>query len=434
MEIQRLFILSIIFIIYLVASSYLTVLLNQYFTHRKKEKADKKIKGSLKKQTKDYKQPITLQTVKNSHAVNKKVTAINDVSEFQKIKTSEVVLPVIKCTVLEYGAGELGSEFPEITKLYYSEEALNDKEFLESVVRSPWNVQTHEVNTNEANIKVSGWSVSSWFDEKDKTVYAKGFLIGEENIDYAKENQNQKGFGTSAFISFLKIEKENGTTPEGLEYNAIARKAVCNHVAILPNIRDEKNKIVSINAKNAKIESNIKNKIGVKNTMEQSEFNALMEKYEAEKNSKNEETDKIVNAVLEKLNSKNGEKKPEPVNEEPAKEEKKPEPVNEEPAKEEKKPEPVNEDHKEPDGDEAKASNALPNERLVGIFAEHYGLRFSKTPTVKQLAEIAEIPYTSFSQALNALKKKSEEIVSVIPTVSNSEKKSTSISEVLKDF
>ena len=420
MEIQRLLVLSIIFVVYLLVSSYLTVLLNQYFTHKKKEKADKKIKGFLKKQTKNYKQPIALQTAKNSHAVNKKVTAKNDVSEFQKIKTSEVVLPVIKCTVLEYGAGELGSEFPEITKLYYSEEALNDKEFLESVVRSPWNVQTHEVNTNEANIKVSGWSVSSWFDEKDKTVYAKGFLIGEENIDYAKENQNQKGFGTSAFISFLKIEKENGTTPEGLEYNAIARKAVCNHVAILPNIRDEKNKIVSINAKNAKIESNIKNKIGVKNTMEQSEFNALMEKYEAEKNSKNEETDKIVNAVLEKLNSKN--------------EEKKPEPVNEEPAKEEKKPEPVNEDHKEPDGDEAKASNALPNERLVGIFAEHYGLRFSKTPTVKQLAEIAEIPYTSFSQALNALKKKSEELMSVIPSVSNSENKPTSISEVLKDF
>ena len=420
MEIQKLLILSIIFVVYLIASSYLTVLLNQYFTHRKKEKTDKKIKGFSKKQTKNYKQPITLQTVKNSHAVNKKGAAKNDVSEFQKIKTSEVVLPVIKCTVLEYGAGELGSEFPEITKLYYSEEALNDKEFLESVVRSPWNVQTHEVNTNEANIKVSGWSVSSWFDEKDKTVYAKGFLIGEENIDYAKENQNQKGFGTSAFISFLKIEKENGTTPEGLEYNAIARKAVCNHVAILPNIRDEKNKIVSINAKNAKIESNIKNNIGVKNTMEQSEFNALMEKYEAEKNSKNEETDKIVNAVLEKLNSKNGEKKPEPVNEEPA--------------KEEKKPEPVNEDHKEPDGDEAKAANALPNEKLVGIFAEHYGLRFSKTPTVKQLAEIAEIPYTSFSQALNALKKKSEEILSVIPSVSNSEKKSTSISEVLKDF
>jgi len=434
MEIQKLLILSIIFVVYLIASSYLTVLLNQYFTHRKKEKTDKKIKGFSKKQTKNYKQPITLQTVKNSHAVNKKGAAKNDVSEFQKIKTSEVVLPVIKCTVLEYGAGELGSEFPEITKLYYSEEALNDKEFLESVVRSPWNVQTHEVNTNEANIKVSGWSVSSWFDEKDKTVYAKGFLIGEENIDYAKENQNQKGFGTSAFISFLKIEKENGTTPEGLEYNAIARKAVCNHVAILPNIRDEKNKIVSINAKNAKIESNIKNNIGVKNTMEQSEFNALMEKYEAEKNSKNEETDKIVNAVLEKLNSKNGEKKPEPVNEEPAKEEKKPEPVNEEPAKEEKKPEPVNEDHKEPEGDEAKAANALPNEKLVGIFAEHYGLRFSKTPTVKQLAEIAEIPYTSFSQALNALKKKSEEIMSVIPSVSNSEKKSTSISEVLKDF
>ena len=80
------------------------------------------------------------------------------------------------------------------------------------------------------------------------------------------------------------------------------------------------------------------------------------------------------------------------------------------------------------------AANALPSEKLVGVFAEHYGLRFSKTPTVKQLAEIAEIPYTSFSQALNALKKKSEEILKDVPSVTNSKENTASIDEALKGF
>ena len=199
-------------------------------------------------------------------------------------------------------------------------------------------------------------------------------------------------------------------------------------MAILPNIRDEKNKIVSINAKNALVESNSKNNTGVKNTMEQSEFNALMEKYNEEKNAKNEETDKIINAVLEKLEEKKNSK-----NEEPAKEEPKAEPKNEEPAKEEKKEETANTD--EPAKEEkTDAANALPNEKLVGVFAEHYGLRFAKTPTVKQLAEIAEIPYTSFSQALNALKKKADEISSNVPTAKNTETTTASFEDAMRGF
>lgn len=418
-------ILILIFFLFYVplATSFLIVLLTHYLVKDRSE-----IPKNLKTK-KPTKQLTSLQSVKNTKVINHKAQAKNDVSEYQKIKTSETVLPVIKATVLEYQPGELGDQFNEPTKLYYSPEALQDKEFLESVIRSPWNTKTHELNTSEDNIKVSGWAKESWFDEKDKTVYAKGFLIGEDNIEYAKENKDTPSFGTSAFISFLKIDKESGVTPEGLEYNAIARKAVCNHVAILPNIRDEKNKIVSINAKNALVESNIKNNIGVKNTMEQSEFNALMEKYNEEKNAKNEETDKIVNAVLEKLEEKKNSK-----NEEPAKEEPKKETANtDEPAKEEKKEETANTD--EPAKEEkTDAANALPNEKLVGVFAEHYGLRFSKTPTVKQLAEIAEIPYTSFSQALNALKKKADEISSNVPSAKNTETTNASFEDAMRGF
>ena len=209
----------IFFIVYLFSSSFLTVLLNSYFQKRKEEnsrKPSKQTKDFLKSQRKPSKQLATLQSVKNSKAINYKANVKNDISEYQKIKTSEVVLPVIKATVLTYAPGELGDKFQDETKLYYSPEALQDNQFLESVIRSPWNTKTHELNTSEDNIKVSGWSRESWFDETDKTVYAKGFLIGSDNIDYAKENQNTPSFGTSAFISFLQIDKESGTTPEGL--------------------------------------------------------------------------------------------------------------------------------------------------------------------------------------------------------------------------
>lgn len=380
-----------------------------------------------------------LSSVKNNvHVTNKATSARNDVSEYQKIKTSEVTLPVIAATVLSYPGGELGEAFPEPTDLYYSPEALDDKEFLESVLRSPWNTKTHELNTNEDNLKVSGWANQAWYDKSDKTVYAKGFLIGEENIDYAKDNQDQKGFGTSAFISFLKIDKEEGVTPEGLKYNAVARKAVCNHVAILPNIRDEKNKIVSINAKNATIVNNnaTKNKLnGVKN-MEQSEFNSLMDKYQEEKNSKNEETDKIVNAVMAKMAKNEEEKK--------ASEEKKPEAPNDDKTVDEKKVEPEktnskNEEEKKEElvkNEDGKtdAANAMPSEKIIGIFSEHLGVGFKKTPTIKELAELAEIPFTGLAQTLNALRKKSEELSGSSSSAKNTDSETKSFSESLKEF
>ena len=132
---------------------------------------------------------------------------------------------------------------------------------------------------------------------------------------------------------------------------------------------------------------------------------------------------------FEKLEEKKNSK-----NEEPAKEEPKKETANtDEPAKEEKKEETANTD--EPAKEEkTDAANALPNEKLVGIFAEHFGLRFAKTPTVKQLAEIAEIPYTSFSQALNALKKKADEISSNVPSAKNTETNTASFEDAMRGF
>lgn len=369
-----------------------------------------------------------LALAKNSKTV---ATVKNDISDFQKIKTSEITLPVIKATVLEYQPYELGEDFPEVTKLYYSPEAIAEKDFLESIKRSPLQVETHEKNTGEFNLDVNGWSVESWYDSNDKTTYAKGFLIGSENIDYAKKNLNKETFGTSAFISFLEIEKEKGKTPEGLEYDAIAKKTICNHVAILPNIRDNNNKIVSINAKNAKIETTTAKNKTEKNTMPeamtQEEFNAKMQVWEETQKAKNEQeakaSEKLVNSVLEKLqNSKN--------EEEPKKEEA-PATNEDEPKKEETS---TNEEETLKNEDSSEVANALPNQKLVSDFSDFYSIEFKKTPTVKELAKIAGIEYKNFGQALNAIKEKIQSVATVKNSKTNLDNSEKSIVEILKEI
>lgn len=194
------------------------------------------------------------QTKKKAHASAKNsiqsptVDTQNATVDFQKIKTAEIEIPVIAEDVLTYEAGELGSSYPDKTRLYYPADAISDPEYLETVMRSPLQVQTHQKNTSEYNRDVDGWPTKVWWDPAEKRVKLKGILHGEENVEYARENKSLPGFGTSAFISFLKIEKESGTAPDGKPYDAIVRKAVNNHVAILPNVRDPKNVILAMNA------------------------------------------------------------------------------------------------------------------------------------------------------------------------------------------
>jgi len=179
----------------------------------------------------------------------KNAVAVNAGSvDFQKIKTAEITVPVIAEDVLVYQGGELGSAYPDTTRLYYSAEALRDPEYLETVLRSPLQVQTHEKNTGEFNRDVDGWPIAAEWDETEKRVKVRGILHGEENVRYAEENKNKPNFGTSAYISFLEIDRTPGIAPNGKPYDAVVRKAVNNHIAILPNIRDPKNVILAMNA------------------------------------------------------------------------------------------------------------------------------------------------------------------------------------------
>lgn len=182
----------------------------------------------------------------NSSAMNS--AAVNAAPDEMKIKTAEIEIPVIAEDVLTYEPGELGESYPERTRLYYAADAIKDPEYLETVLRSPFQVETHGKNTGEHNRDVDGWPRDAWWDEDKKKVMVRGYLHGENNVQYAKENKHLPGFGTSAYITFLKVDRTPGVAPNGKPYDAIVRKAVNNHIAILPNIRDPKNAIVAMNA------------------------------------------------------------------------------------------------------------------------------------------------------------------------------------------
>lgn len=174
----------------------------------------------------------------------------NAATDFQKIKTATIEIPVIAATVLHYEPGEIAA-FPDGVDLYYTPEALKDPEYLETVARSPIQIETHEKNTSEHNRGPDGWPRTVRWDEMSQRVMVNGILHGEASVEYAKENKDQPGFGTSAYISFIEVDRAPGTTPTGIPYQASVRKAANNHIAILPGIRDKNNVIVAMNAVNA---------------------------------------------------------------------------------------------------------------------------------------------------------------------------------------
>lgn len=355
--------------------------------------------------------------------------AVNSVVEHQKIRTAEIEIPVIAEDVLEYGPGELGASYPEATRLFYSGEAISDPDYLETVKRSPLQMQTHEKNTGEFNRAVDGWPTEAWWDEGTKKVMVKGVLHGEENVKYAKENKSMPGFGTSAFISFLQIEKAPGVAPNGKPYDAIVKKAVNNHIAILPGIRDPNNVIVAMNAveektvdvsnpawvpdestweraKNAaaahnldeyrEIVTDIFNKMGEphgRNAMpiDKEELRAALNEIEAEK--KKEED--LVNTVAAKVKNEMeaGDKKDEPIK------------------SDEKGTENAKNEEGEKKDDDSAASNARPSEEMVKDFSNHLGITFSKPPSLKELASLVGVKAEGPAEMIAALNAKRSELV-----------------------
>jgi len=356
----------------------------------------------------------------------KNATAVNAAKDFQKIKTAEIEIPVIAADVLSYGPNELGSAYPESTNLYYSPEALKDPEFLETVLRSPLQVQTHEKNTGEYNRDVDGWPTKAWWDETEKRVKVKGFLHGEENVRYAEENRTTPNFGTSAFISFLKVDRESGVSPEGKPYDAIVRKAVNNHIAILPNVRDPKNVILAMNAL-GDVEEEKPNE-GKNETepeaaeekkrmpIDKADFKEAMDAYMAEKEAEEAKKNAIKNELLEELKEEKNAK-----NEDEKKKEEE-DAANKAKNEEEKKKE------------EESASNALPSEEMIKDFSGILGITFKNPPSLKELGSFVGVTETEPAKLISALNAKRAELKQESSSTEAKNSGGKSVDELLKEF
>jgi hypothetical protein len=388
----------------------------KYFDYKSKKLPSKLKRASKKK---------AIVSAKNNVAMNAAV-------DFQKIQTAEIEIPVIAEDVLTYGPGELGAAYPDETNLYYPESAISDKEYLDTIVRSALQVQTHEKNTGEFNRDVDGWPLESWYDATQKRAMLKGILHGEANVQYAKENLSKPGFGTSAYISFLKIRKEKGIAPNGKSYDAIAEKLVNNHVAILPNIRDPKNVIVALNAvQKDEGESNNDDKAAkdeIKNSedkkMTQDEFNALADARDAKNKETDELKNSIKNEIMEELKKgSETEKKSENAKNEDKVEEKK-ETESEEKAE--------NTDDKK--DDDAEAANALEvSDEMLKDFSTHLGVTFKAKPSLKALGKIVGVEAENTAGLISALNAKRTEITSGVEKTDakNSQGKAGSLSDFL---
>lgn len=353
-------------------------------------------------------------------------------TDLQKIRTGEFVAPIIRAGVLYYKPGELqgGSSMSrEGARVYYHPDSLKDPEFLDTVKRSAVNVGTHEANTSEYNRGPDGWIVDAWYDDAAKAVMAKGIVHGADNVKYVEQNKNRPEFGTSAYIDFLGVKKEKGTSTDGEEYDAVTTKLVNNHLAILPNIRDKKNVILAFNALNEegeKSEENMAiNKEELKNALED------MKKEDAQNASYEEMRNSIKNTGerLDKIESfmasmaKNEESK-----EDKKEDEKKDEAKNED-TKEEKKDE--KEEAKNGDDENFNAKNARPSQDVVKAFSDHLGVTWDKTPSFIALAKAAGLTAATTEDAIAAVNAKRKEFGNDSFAIT-SEKTSSSFDEFLK--
>jgi len=176
--------------------------------------------------------------------------ARNDQGE--RIESLRFSVPALRVGVLEYGAGQLQTGNAALegkpVKLYYPPEAVNDEKFLKSLETAPVVVGGHDSTTNEQNKKIDGWAHSVFFDAAAKAAMINGVVKGAKEVAYIKGNLGASGFGASAFVDIYNLRVENGVTPDGQAYDAVAGELRATHVALAPHVRDPENKIKVINA------------------------------------------------------------------------------------------------------------------------------------------------------------------------------------------
>jgi len=161
-------------------------------------------------------------------------------------------VPALRVGVLEYGAGQLQTGNAALegkaVRLYYPPEAVSDEKFLKSLETAPVVVGGHDSTTNEQNKKIDGWAHSVFFDAAAKAAMIAGVVKGAKEVAYIKGNLGSAGFGASAFVDIYNLKVENGVTPDGQEYDAVAGELRATHVALAPHVRDPENKIKVTNA------------------------------------------------------------------------------------------------------------------------------------------------------------------------------------------
>ena len=337
------------------------------------------------------------------------IRARNDSGE--RIESMRFSVPALRVGVLEYGAGQLQTGNAALegkaVRLYYPPEAVSDEKFLKSLETAPVVVGGHDSTTNEQNKKIDGWAHNVFFDAAAQAAMIAGVVKGAKEVAYIKGNLGSAGFGASAFVDIYNLKVENGVTPEGQEYDAVAGELRATHVALAPHVRDPENKIkvtnaVCINTDGRIVDENSRGEsINIKEySMDPKELAALVknavDEAIAAKNGEDrmdamEETLKQHGDALNEINEKLTPKKDEAENADGAFEGK-------ESAEEEKE-------------EAATLENAKPSQEMVKAFSTALNVDFgAKTPTFATLATLSGISETDPALRIAAVNSKFAEM------------------------
>jgi len=348
--------------------------------------------------------------------------ARNDAGE--RIESLRFSVPALRVGVLEYGAGQLQTNNTALdgkpVKLYYPPESVSDEKFLKSLETAPVVVGGHDSTTNEQNKKIDGWAHSVSYDGAMKAAMINGVVKGAKEVAYIRGNIGSAGFGASAFVDIYDLKVQNGTTPDGQEYNAIAGELRATHVALAPHVRDPENKIRVVNAVCINAEGTVKAENSHGETlnnevesMEPKEIAALVknavEEAIATKNSGDrmdamEETLKKHGDTLNEIGEKLAVKKEEP----------KAEGENAEGEEGKEKAEEKEEKKEEKEG--ATLENAKPSQAMVAVFATAFNVDFgAKTPSFPTLAALAGVKETDPALRIAAVNTKFAEMQAAAP-------------------
>lgn len=389
------------------------------------------------------------------------VRAFNDSGE--RIESMRFSVPALRVGVLEYGAGQLQTGNAALegkaVRLYYPPEAVSDEKFLKSLETAPVVVGGHDSTTNEQNKKIDGWAHNVFFDAAAKAAMIAGVVKGAKEVAYIKGNLGSAGFGASAFVDIYNLKVENGVTPDGQEYNAVANELRATHVALAPHVRDPENKIrvlnaVCINTEGEMVESenatDLKKYTVVDNhvktrtaTVYAKDKNEAMDKgaselkttnisvYEAKNSHERGESINIKeysmdpkelaalvkNAVDEAIAAKNGEDRMDAMEEQLKKHGDALNEISEKLSP--KKEEAENADDEAKKEEEEKAAtlkNAKPSQEMVKAFSTAMNVDFgAKTPSFDTLAALAGIKETDAAARIVAVNAKFGELQTAAP-------------------